>query len=266
LISSTLPSGPPARVAENSVSATRGKSDVAGRCFAARAQSFYLLQDFLSQDPIIGLTWFGKWLSFRVGAKADASPNGDALGSSYASLQNFEQNFQEEIPLKLKSLAVLTLLVLACSSAFAKPFSWGFMSYDGSVQYCDYETINLSSPYAAGVHNLTTACSLAVDGAMVGFVGVIPATTNAPVKRAVVMLADNTFDAEYQFFTGCQIDWVTKKKPIATWGWSFYFTCGGGGDYLGNYGYLSTTLGSPTGGSKKTSFGAVTARLKNKKQ
>jgi len=161
--------------------------------------------------------------------------------------------------LKLKSLAVITLLVLGCSSAFAGTFSLGFESYDGSITYCDYETINVSAPYAAGTHNLTAVCGLLSDGATVGFLTNIPRPTTAPVNGAVIALADNTFDAQYQFYSGCQIDWVTKRKPAATWGWSFYFTCGGGGDYLGNFGFLTTTLGSPQSGAKKTSFGSAAA-------
>jgi hypothetical protein len=167
--------------------------------------------------------------------------------------------------LKLKSLAVITLLVLGCSTAFAgSTFSLGFLSYDGFVQYCDYETINVSAPYAAGVHNLTTACGLLTDGTMVGLLTNIPRPSSAPVSGAVIALADNTFDAEYQFYTGCQIDWVTKRKAIAAWGWSFYFSCGGGGDYLGNYGFLTTTLGSPQSGAKKTSFGGAMAKAKKR--
>ena len=160
--------------------------------------------------------------------------------------------------MKLKSLALVTLLVLACSSAFAGTFSLGFESYDGSTQFCDFEVVNVTTPYAAGIHNLTTDCGLLANGATVGFTTTIPRPTTAPVSGAVIALADNTFDAEYQFYSGCQIDWVTKRKPASTFGWSYYFTCGGGGDYLGNWGYLTTTLGAPQTGSKKTSFGSAT--------
>ena len=160
--------------------------------------------------------------------------------------------------MKLKSLAVITLLVLACSSAFAGTFSLGFASYDGSTTYCDYETINVNAPYAAGVHNLTTVCGLLADAPQVGFLTNIPRPTTAPVNGAVIALADATFDAQYQFYSGCQIDWVTKRKVVAGWGWSYYFTCGGGNSYLGNYGFLTTTLGAPQSGTKKTSFGSAT--------
>ena len=159
--------------------------------------------------------------------------------------------------MKLKSLAVITLLILGCSSAFAGTFSLGFMNYSGSTTYCDYEVVTVHAPYAAGIHNLTAVCGLLADGAQVGFTTTtIPRPTTAPVNGAVVSLADNTFDAQYQFYSGCQIDWVTKMKPVAGWGWSYYFTCGGGGAYLGNYGFLTTTLGAPSSPGK-TSFGTA---------
>jgi hypothetical protein len=100
---------------------------------------------------------------------------------------------------------------------------------------------------------------------MVGFTTTIPRPTSAPVSGAVLALADNTFDAEYQFFSGCQIDWVTKRKVASTFGWSFYFTCGGGGDYLGNWGFLTTQLGASPSSPRKSSFSAVTAKVRNKK-
>jgi hypothetical protein len=206
----------------------------------------------------------GNPLSFADWCDATTFPELTGTGAWVAHLHNCEQNFQEEIPLKLKTLAVITLLVLGCSTAFAGTFSLGFLSYDGSVQYCDYETISVSAPYAAGIHNLTTGCGSLADAAQVGFLTTIPRPTSAPVSGAVIALADSTFDAEYQSVTGCQIDWVTKRKPSKNWGWSFYYTCGGGSDYLGNWGYLTTQLGPAHNGVNKTSFGAVKANLKRK--
>ncbi len=169
--------------------------------------------------------------------------------------------------MKLKSLAVITLLVLGCSAAFGQSFSLGFLSYDMAVQYCDYEVLNYSNPYIAGTHDLTTACFLPLNAVMVGFRGDIPISTGAPVTGTVYILADSTFDAQYLGVSGCQIDWVTKatayKPRYPAWGWSFYYTCGGGGDYLGNWGYLTKTLGaSHPVGPVKTSFGAATANPK----
>jgi len=160
--------------------------------------------------------------------------------------------------LKLTSLAVITLLVLGCSSAFAASgsFSLGFLSYTGGLQYCDYEVMFFNDPFIGGIHNFTGACGLPVDGAMAGLANIIPLTTGLPVTRAVYTVADNSFDAEFEAYTGCQIDWVTRNHASKLkFGWEFVYTCGGG-DYLGNYGYLDTTLGAPThNGPAKTSIG-----------
>ena len=165
--------------------------------------------------------------------------------------------------MKLKSLAVITLLVLGCSAAFGQSFSLGFLGYNG-VQYCDYEVVNVSAPYAGGTHNLTTVCGLPVDGVMVGFNQYIAPISGAVVVGNVVNMADNTFDASYQAYTGCQIDWITKNKPsrlLYHYGWAIYYSCFGGTDYLLNYGYLTTMLGAKVqgGGAKTPSFGTVAA-------
>ena len=171
-----------------------------------------------------------------------------------------EEASQEENPLKLKSLAVITLIVLGCSAAFGQTFSLGFRGYRGA-QYCDYEVVTVSAPYAAGTHNLTTVCGQPVDAVMVGFKANIPLTSGATVVGNVVEMADNTFDASYNAYTGCQIDWITKTKPsklLFHYGWAIYFSCSGGSDYLLNYGYLTTMLGAKAQvGAKKTSFGTL---------
>ena len=162
--------------------------------------------------------------------------------------------------MKLKSLAVITLLVLGCSAAFGQSFSLGFLGFNG-VQYCDYEVVNVSAPYAGGTHNLTSVCGQPVDAVMVGFKGYIPLTSGAAVVGNVITMADNTFDASYEAYTGCQIDWVTKTQPsklLYHYGWAIYYSCSGGSDYLLNWGYLTTMLGAKAqGGTKNTSFGTV---------
>jgi hypothetical protein len=177
------------------------------------------------------------------------------------------KNFQEESSVKLTRLVVLALMVLGCSTAFAQSYSFGFLSYDQSVQYCDYETLSVSAPYAAGTHVLTS-CGLPLDGVMVGLKTFIPLSTGQPVTGNVYALADSVFDASYIGVSGLQADWVTKLVPMKkfnpTFGWSFYFTFGGGTDYLGNWGYL-TAMGASKPTGTKTSFGsAKTQAVKNK--
>jgi hypothetical protein len=173
--------------------------------------------------------------------------------------------------LKLKSLAIITLLVLGCSAAFGQSFSLGFLSYTGGIQYCDYEVINASDPYAAGTHDLKDVCGFPLNGVMVGFKTIIPFSTGAPVTGGVYALADSTFDAQYLGVSGCQIDWVTKtvaskvNLKFPHYGWSFYFTCGGGGDYLGNWGFLTTQLGAPNqNGAVKSSVGKTIEKAMSK--
>jgi hypothetical protein len=167
----------------------------------------------------------------------------------YINSQRQLQKFQEESSVK-KSLLIIALLALGCSAAFGQSFSLGFLSNDGSTQYCDYEVVSVAKPYAAGTHNLTAVCLLPSDAAQVGFTTTIPASTGAPVTGAVVALADQVFDAEFQAFSGLQAVWVTKTKASSKkFGWSFYYDgAGNGTDYLGNYGYLTTTLGAKKGG------------------
>ena len=178
--------------------------------------------------------------------------------------------------MKLTGLAVITLLVLACSPAFAASgsFSLGFLSYDASTQYCDYEVLSFSDPFIAGTHNLTTVCGFPYDGAMVGLKSSIPTTTGLPVTGAGYGLADNTFDAQSLAWTGCQIEWFTKAKAATagqiknfkyTNGWEYMYTCGGGGDYFGNYGFLTSALGARVNvGAPKTSFGRGTSQRASK--
>ena len=186
------------------------------------------------------------------------------------SFKTFVQNFQEEIPLKLKSLAVITLFVLGCSAAFAQSgsFALGFLSYDKSTQYCDYEIVAYSIPFTAGIHNLTTGCGDEFDGVMVGLRGLTIAPDTQPVAGTVFNLADNVEDAGAGGFTGCQIEWVTKKVANAhQFGWEFDFTCAPGFDYLGNYGYLTTQLGPDknTGANaSKSSFASALTDAKHK--
>jgi hypothetical protein len=165
---------------------------------------------------------------------------------------------REEKPLKLKSLAVITLLLLGCSAAFGqKTYNLGFLSYDEKTQYCDYEQITVTPPNASGTHNtVTDNCGVDPEnGVMVGVQANI-ASGSAPVSGAVVILADNEGDAFISggggFACGCVFLYVTKLQPATEqqlkdggpFGWAFYYTFGGEG-VLGNYGFLTKQLGGP---------------------
>ncbi len=183
--------------------------------------------------------------------------------------------------MKMKSLLVITLFAVCCSFASAQKaksnasgsFALGFLNYTGGLQYCDYEVVGYSDPFAWGTHNLTTVCGLPADGVMVGLKGTIPPATGMPVTGAIYGLADNTFDAEYEGYTGCQLDWVTQKKASSKgniekgkYGWLYFYSCEGGSDYLGNYGFLSVALGARNQeGVAKTSYGKTLKDVKSKR-
>ena len=210
---------------------------------------------------VVGLT-LGNALSFPQSVRANTLLHLKMHCALVGAAFKTEEASQEENPLKLKSLAVITLIVLGCSPAFGQTFSLGFRGHSGT-QYCDYEVVKVSPPYAAGTHNLTTDCGSSVDGVMVGFKGYIPLSSGAPVTGTVMEMSDNFIDASYQAYTGCQVDWVTKTKASTLhYGWAVYYSCSGGSDFLLNYGYLTTKLGATKqqAGAKVTSFGAALAK------
>lgn len=202
-----------------------------------------------------------RYLDLRVAIAFPGQPF-----SSVLQVTQLLKNFQEEISVKLTRLAVLALIVLGCSSAFAASgsFALGFQSYDQSIQYCDYEVVSFSDPFVGGTHVYTTGCGFGYDAVMVGLKATIPPATGQPTTGAGYSLADNSFDAIYGFNTGCQMDWFTHSKASTKgqknqgkFGWTIYYSCGGGGEYLLNYGFLTTHLGPAKVGlpGGKTSLG-----------
>lgn len=172
-----------------------------------------------------------------------------------------------------KSLLMIGILALACGAASAQTFSLGFLSYDKSIQYCDYETISEFLPFAAGTHVLTTGCGYPYDGQMVGLKAAIPLATGQPVTGTGLALGDSVADAECICFSGVNLEWFTKTKASTKlqlannkYGWSFYITFGGGSDYLGNFGFLTTHLGpaSQSLAGQKSSFHAAKSMAKRR--
>jgi len=174
---------------------------------------------------------------------------------------------------KIKTLLVVALFLLGCTAAFGQTFSLGFESYDQSIQYCDYETITEFLPFAAGTHVLTTGCGYPYDGAMVGLKAAINPSTALPVTGKGLALADNVIDASALTFTGLEVMWFTRTKPSSKFqinngkfGWQFFLTFGGGSDYLGNWGFLTTQLGpaKANGATAKSSFHVAQAKYAGK--
>jgi hypothetical protein len=142
---------------------------------------------------------------------------------------------------------VTVLLVLGCSAAFAqKNLVFGFLESDGVTLACDYESLVISPPYAAGIHVLTN-CGLPLDGTLVGFRGSVLPVAHLPVTGGqTYLLADSSADAICDCFTGVQVMLVTAsivnpKKP--QFGWESLFNeYESFNAYLGDWGYLTTTI------------------------
>jgi hypothetical protein len=176
-----------------------------------------------------------------------------------------KQIFQEEIPLKLKSLAVITLLVLGCSAAFAQgSFTLGFTSAGDLFLYCNYEQIvygGSNNFYMQGIDNIQSACFSENQATVEGVKVSIAALDGAPVLTGpAYAYADNIYDAFGGYFTGDQWFVITQTRPsklLRHWGWAGYVGFDGY-EFLGNYGYLSASIPGASG-NKKPTQGATSA-------
>ena len=182
------------------------------------------------------------------------------------------KNFQEEIPLKLKSLLVITLIVIACSFASAQTF--GFGTAGGDYLYCNYE--QLSNTYGApftvwqGTDNLSACAGGQGENATMGGVkGALSKPDNPfgafPISG--VVLGDNLYDAYSLAFTAEQWTVVSNLKCTnigakkAKEGWVGIASYGGF-VFGGNYGVLACTVYKPEDGraTKGVSFGKTNVK------
>ncbi len=186
------------------------------------------------------------------------------------NLHNCDKNFQEEIPLKLTTLLVMTLFVLCCS--FASAQSFGFLSTEGG-EYCDYEYIyDWDGGIWAGDHILTVGCGYPYNGTQVGATTSLTSATN-PLGFAIkgVAMADNIFDAIYEEFTGYNALYITQvpeKKQVCDsddphpdkYGWEAWFGVSSE-IFAYNYGCLTSSIpGKNAVATRGTSFGKDAAR------
>jgi hypothetical protein len=163
--------------------------------------------------------------------------------------------------LKLKSLLVITLLVIGCSFASAQTF--GFLSAGGIGEYCNYEQLtNEGSDIYAGVDNLS-ACDLATNGTVSGFGVSVPKTLAAglPVTGKGVVYGDNIYDAEEESYSGFQwsvLSQLHASHKIGDYGWIGVASVSG--FYAGdNYGYLSATIPEASSKGNGTTVGKIPA-------
>jgi hypothetical protein len=168
---------------------------------------------------------------------------------------------------KLKSLAVIVVLVLGCSAAFAQgSYSFGFLSSSGLREYCNYESFTVGGRanfYLQGYDVLSSCPYSPVSGAAInGFKINVPIAAFAPVHGPAYVYADQIYDAYYGGWTQEQWTVITKLAPgvvqfgHADWaGYVGFF----GYEFLGNYGFITSTL--PSASSKpmlKTTINTTT--------
>ena len=139
--------------------------------------------------------------------------------------------------MKIKGIAIIGLLLLACSFAVAGQWSFGFCGVGGSL-YCNFEQINNNNTYGVkgipvngpiyeGLDNLN-ACGLSVNATINGFgpftlpKGVTFGGYKVYVKKGVIY-ADNIYDAFSDAYTGEQwtlltpLTCKTKKGQPTYW-------------------------------------------------
>lgn len=150
--------------------------------------------------------------------------------------------------MKLKSLLVITLLVIGCSFASASTF--GFGTAGGSYLYCNYEVINPVAGDVWGGTDVLSTCYAPYNATVVGIKGGLSATGN-PLGFSVkgVTYADNVYDAQSLYYTGAQWD-VTSALKCAKFkngrysgkfGW-IGFAAVSGYVFGDNYGFLTCQI------------------------
>ena len=154
--------------------------------------------------------------------------------------------------MKLKGLAVLCVLVLGCSAAFAQTsYSFGFLSSSGVNEYCNYETFTVGGGgnfYLQGYDVLSLCPGFNGNNASIAGFGLTPPVAAfVPVAGKSYVYADQLYDAYYGAYTGEQWIGITKTAPtklkFGNYSWAGYVGFFGY-EFLGNYGFLTNTLPS----------------------
>jgi len=152
---------------------------------------------------------------------------------------------------KIKSVAVIALLLLGCSAAFAQgTFTFGFLTADAQFEYCNYElfiTGGLADFYLTG-YDVLDLCPAPANPAspIIGFGIHTPVPALAPVNGSgIYVYADALQDAYFGAYTGIQLIALTKtqvsKIRFGNYGWANYAGFGAF-SFLNTYGFLTDAL------------------------
>ncbi len=150
--------------------------------------------------------------------------------------------------MKLKSLAVIALLVLGCSFASAQTF--GFESI-GHGLYCNYEVLGIYSGNVWQGLDVLSSCGAPVNATIAGVSADLSAAGNPAgfqISKGVAY-ADNIYDAFAEGYTGAQWDVVTATKCSLKgqkYGW-IGFASVSGFVFGDNYGYLDCNFPGKNG-------------------
>jgi hypothetical protein len=154
---------------------------------------------------------------------------------------------------KIKSLAVIAILVLGCSAALAQTsYSFGFLSASGVGEYCNYEAFTTGGHdnFFLQGYDVLSACpyepNAGVNASIEGLAISVPTAAFTPLHGKAYVYADQEIDAYYGAYTGEQWMVVTKTAVNASnnfdnRNWVGYIGVVGY-EFLGNYGFLTTTI------------------------
>ena len=182
--------------------------------------------------------------------------------------------------MKLKSLVVLTLFVLCCSSVFAQSYAFGFLNYTGGMQYCNYEIMQTGGAgnfYLSGMDVLDACASSANSFATIE--GTAIRVTDLDLESTGLQMgitgpgryiyADAIMDAYAGSYTGEQ--WITitatsvnSKNKAGKWNWDSFLGFSGY-EFLGGFGFLTNKLPDKSAEAAGPTFKASTAALKKDK-
>jgi hypothetical protein len=183
---------------------------------------------------------------------------GTERGRSTSSFNhhNFDKNFQEEIPVKLKMLVVLSVIAICCVGAQAKvkSYTFGLETSSGGGEYCNYlswSTAGTNNSLAFGTDNLTAACGSAQDATIVGEKGTLSALSGLPAAKGFAM-ATNENDEYTASNSGYTAQYIAGTLAGQTWVVLIGSAPSVGDFFSYNYGTLSSSIPSgktPTRGA-----------------
>lgn len=168
--------------------------------------------------------------------------------------------------MKLKTLAIITLVVWACSLASAQTGTFNFWNNAGTSEYCNYIVIDYNQGGVVAGYEDLVSCGFDYNAPVVGYDGTLPGYGKG------IIIGDGIYDAEYGSFTGLQwTEWLSGTSSKRTKSGHFtgkYGWLGVAGSYTGtyfgdNYGYM--TIGSHDNGevaSHTTSAGKLPQKLR----